>query len=175
MIGTGIAITWGKWCVATVMTSSPVRREMMDEKAKVLVVDEEEIVRQSYQRSLADISFCVRTAPGGDEALGLMEEEQSDVILVDIKMPGMDGMELLRRIKERWPESEVVVITGYPSIETAKEAVRLGAHNYLSKPVGPKEVIEAATGAYVQKRWALRKNADAAGERPNDNRCRWEN
>ncbi len=148
---------------------------MMEEKAKVLVVDDEEIVRQSYQRSLADISFCVRTAPGGSEALSLMEEEQSDVILVDIRMPGMDGMELLRRIKERWPESEVVVITGYPTIETAKEAVRLGAHNYLSKPVGPKEVIEAATGAYVQKRWSLRKDSDSQKESRNANRCRWEN
>lgn len=149
---------------------------MMEDRAKVLVVDDEEIVRQSYQRSLTGISFRVRTATGGSEALSLMEEEPSDVILVDIRMPGMDGMELLKLIKERWPESEVVVITGYPSIETAKEAVRLGAYNYLAKPLGPKEIIEAATGALVQKRWSLRRDDPATGskEKTND-RYRWEN
>ena len=149
---------------------------MMEDRAKVLVVDDEEIVRQSYQRSLTGISFRVRTATGGSEALSLMEEEPSDVILVDIRMPGMDGMELLKLIKERWPESEVVVITGYPSIETAKEAVRLGAYNYLAKPLGPKEIIEAATGALVQKRWSLRRDDPATGLKEKTNgRYRWEN
>ena len=71
-------------------------------------------------------------------------------------MPGLDGMDVLKTIKERWPDSEVVVITGYPTIETAKEAVRLGAHNYIAKPVGPDDVIKAANEAMTQKRWALR-------------------
>jgi ActR/RegA family two-component response regulator len=65
-------------------------------------------------------------------------------------------MEVLKTIKERWPDSEVVVITGYPSIESAKQAVRLGAHNYLTKPVEPNDVIKAAHDAMNQKRWALR-------------------
>ena len=66
-------------------------------------------------------------------------------------------MQVLRTIKQRWPESEVVIITGYPTIETAKEAVRLGAYDYLAKPIGPVEVINATDGALTQKRWALRK------------------
>jgi len=80
-------------------------------------------------------------------------------------MPDLDGMDVLKIIKERWPDSEVVVITGYPSIESAKEAVRLGACDYLAKPVGPDDIIKAANDAMVQKRWALRsdrKNLDAA-------------
>ena len=119
----------------------------MGAKAKVLVVDDEAVVRESYLRTLDGIRYNVRTAPDGGEALRMMEAEHFDVILLDIRMPEMDGIEVLRQIKERWPECEVVIITGYPSIETAKEAVRLGAYNYLAKPVGPKEVVEAATGA----------------------------
>jgi len=63
---------------------------------------------------------------------------------------------VLRTIKDRWPESEVVVITGYPSIESAKEAIRLGAYDYLAKPVGPDEVIDAAARAILHKDWTLR-------------------
>jgi DNA-binding NtrC family response regulator len=70
----------------------------------------------------------------------------------------MDGMAVLKTIKARWPATAVVIITGYPSIETAKEAVRLGAYNYLAKPVGPDEVINAANDAVMQKKWALQKD-----------------
>ena len=73
-------------------------------------------------------------------------------------MPGMDGMAVLRTIKQRWPESEVVIITGYPNIETAKEAVRLGAYDYLAKPVGPDDVINATNGAVMQKQWSLHRD-----------------
>jgi DNA-binding NtrC family response regulator len=75
-------------------------------------------------------------------------------------MPGLDGMDVLKTIKERWPDSEVVVITGYPTIESAKESVRLGAFNYLAKPVGPDDVIKAANDAITQKRWALRSDGE---------------
>jgi len=147
----------------------------MGEKAKVLVVDDDRVVRQSYQRSLTGMRCRVRTAMNGSEALKLMEDDPSDVVLVDIRMPGMDGISLLRQIKDRWPECEVVVITGYPSIETAKEAVRLGAHNYLAKPVGPKEVVEAATGAINQKRWSLKRDAVGRDGGDFDYRFPWEN
>ena len=85
-----------------------------------------------------------------------MEQNPADVILLDLRMPGLDGMDVLKTIKQRWPDSEVVVITGYPTIESAKEAVRLGACNYIAKPVGPDDVIKAANEAMTQKRWALR-------------------
>jgi len=84
-----------------------------------------------------------------------MAEHPFDVVLLDLRMPGLDGMAVLRTIKEKWPESEVVIITGYPTIETAKEAVQLGAYDYLAKPVGPDDVINAATGAVMRKKWAL--------------------
>jgi DNA-binding NtrC family response regulator len=150
----------------------------MGEKAKVLVVDDEAVVRESYLRSLAGVNYRVRTALDAEEAIRLMEAESFDVVLVDIRMPGMDGISLLREIKTRWPESEVVVVTGYPTIESAKEAVRLGAYNYLTKPIGPREIQEAAGSALLQKRWSLKKDhssASPSGEGRCEYRYPWEN
>lgn len=127
----------------------------MDTSTKILVVDDDEVVRLSHLRSLAGANYNVVAVWNGPEALRAMEREPFDVILLDLRMPGMDGMAVLKLIKERWPETEVVIITGYASLETVKEAVRLGAHDYLSKPVGPDEVINAANGALIRKKWAL--------------------
>jgi DNA-binding NtrC family response regulator len=128
----------------------------MNQRASILIVDDEEVVRRSHLRSLAETGCHTETAEGGLAAIRVMEQHPFDVILLDLRMPDLDGMDVLKTIKERWPESEVVVITGYPTIETAKEAVRLGAQNYIAKPVGPDDVIKAANEAMTQKRWALR-------------------
>jgi DNA-binding NtrC family response regulator len=130
----------------------------VDEKTKILVVDDDEIVRRSHLRSLAGANCDVKAVWDGSEALREMAEHPFDVVLLDLRMPGLDGMAVLRTIKEQWPESEVVIITGYPTIETVKEAVRLGAYDYLAKPVGPDDVINAASGAVLHKKWALRTN-----------------
>ena len=124
-------------------------------KSNVLVVDDDEVVRLSHLRSLKSVSCDAEAVEGGEDALRMMERHPFDVVLLDLRMPGMDGMAVLRTIKEKWPASEVVVITGYPTIETAKEAVRLGAYDYLAKPVGPVEVINATGGAITRKKWAL--------------------
>ena len=127
----------------------------MNEKTKILVVDDDETVRRSHLRSLAGENCDVKAVWDGTEALCAMAEQTFDVVLLDLRMPGVGGMAVLRTIKEKWPESEVVIITGYPSIETAKEAVRLGAYDFLAKPVGPDDVINAANGAVRQKKWGL--------------------
>ncbi len=130
----------------------------MNEKANILIVDDEEVVRLSHLRTLASAQCKAEVAWNGDEALRVMEQHPYDVILLDLRMPGLDGMTVLQTIKERWPECQVVIITGYPSIETAKEAVRLGAQNYLAKPVSPDEVIKATNDAMMQKKWGLQKD-----------------
>lgn len=132
----------------------------MNDKANILIVDDEEVVRLSHLRSLEGSNCTTRAAEDGRQAIQVMEQDPADVILLDLRMPGLDGMDVLKIIKQRWPESEVVVITGYPCIETAKEAVRLGAFNYLTKPLGPDEVMKAANDAVTQKRWALRSDRD---------------
>jgi len=129
----------------------------MGDKTRVLVVDDKEVVRLSYIRSLADVHCDVEMVRDGEEALWVMEQRPADVVLLDLRMPGMDGMSVLKLIKQKWPDTEVVIITGYPSVETAKEAVRLGAFDYLSKPLGPDEVVSVASGAMTQKKWALHK------------------
>lgn len=128
----------------------------MNDKARILIVDDEEVVRRSHLRSLAGTGCMTRVAKDGMTALEVMEKDSFDVVLLDLRMPDIDGMDVLKTIKDRWPDCEVVVITGYPSIETAKQAVRLGAFDYLIKPVGPEQVIKTANDAIVQKRWALR-------------------
>ena len=127
----------------------------MNAKTRILIVDDDEVVRLSHLRSLTGAHYNVEAAWNGTEALRAMGQQPFDVILLDLRMPGMDGMSVLRAIKERWPESEVVIITGFASLETVKEAVQLGACDYLSKPVGPDEVIHAANGALMRKKWAL--------------------
>ena len=130
----------------------------MSEKTKILVVDDNEVVRRSFLRSLAGAQCKVEAAWNGEEALHAMERQAFDVVLLDLRMPGMDGMEVLKVIKDKWPETEVVVITGYACVESAKEAVRLGACNYLAKPVGPVDVINAANDAVTQKKWTLHRD-----------------
>ena len=122
----------------------------MDEKTKILVVDDEEVVRLSHIRTLASVHCDVEVVKSGTEAISVMERRPIDVAV-------------LKAIKEKWPDTEVVIITGYPSVETAKEAVRLGAFDYLAKPLGPDEVINVANGAMTQKKWALHRDRTESG------------
>jgi len=133
----------------------------MIEKTTVLVVDDEEVVRRSYVRALSGEHCSVAAVWNGTDALQVMGQHPFDIVLLDLRMPGMDGLSVLKAIKEKWPESEVIIITGYPGVESAKKAVSLGAYDYLAKPVGPDEVINAANGAMLHKRWALRRDQQA--------------
>jgi len=128
----------------------------MSDKNRILVVDDDEVVRRSYLRSLESISSNIKAASDGEEALQTMEQNPFDVVLLDLRMPGQDGLSVLRTIKQKWPESEVVIITGYPTMDSAKEAVRLGAYDYVAKPVGPQDVINIADRAMTRKQWAMR-------------------
>ncbi len=132
----------------------------MSNSNKVLVVDDDDIVRLSYERSLkaANCDVEVETVLNGEDALKAMERKSFDVVLLDLRMPGMDGMTVLKSIRRDWPASGIIVITGYPTIETAKEAIRLGACDYLAKPVSPADIVSAATTAIAQKSWALRRS-----------------
>ena len=137
------------------MTASKVAK--MSDKNRILIVDDDEVVRRSYLRSLESISRNIEAASDGEEALQTMEQNPFDVVLLDLRMPGQDGLSVLRTIKQKWPESEVVIITGYPTVDSAKEAVRLGAYDYVAKPVGPQDVISVTDGAMTHKQWALRR------------------
>ena len=129
----------------------------MKQTPSILIVDDEAIVRRSFDRMLMGAHCRTRTASDGAEALEAMIREAFDVVLLDLRMPNEDGISVLRKIKAGWPQSEVVVITGYPTIETAKQAVRAGACDYLAKPVEAEDMIYATRRALLRRRWRLRR------------------
>ena len=125
----------------------------------ILIVDDDATVRHSYRAALRAVDCKTDSATNGEQALSAMQVRPYDVVLLDLRMPGMDGIGVLKQMKQSWPESEVVIITGYPTVESAREALQLGACDYLAKPAAPDEVIDAARGAIRRKKWSLRPEA----------------
>ena len=108
--------------------------------ARILVVDDEEIVIRSCLRVLEGNGYEIDVAHDGHEALGKVESNTYDVMILDIMMPNLGGMEVLRRVKETHPDIDVIMITGLSQIETAVQAMKLGAFDYISKPFEPDEL-----------------------------------
>ncbi len=108
---------------------------MMNSVADILVVDDEVNIRGALVTMLEKKGHHVYGTAGGEDALARLEAGRIDLVITDLKMPGIGGMELLRRLKNKWPDTEVVVMTAYGSIDTAVEAMRLGAYDYLTKPI----------------------------------------
>ena len=111
---------------------------------KVLVVDDDAIVGRSFDRVLADKGYDVSTALDGEEALNKCNQEAYDVVFTDIRMPGMDGLEVARRIKAKCPWTPVVIVTGYGTEENEAEARVLGVNGFVRKPLTP-AMIEGIT------------------------------
>jgi DNA-binding NtrC family response regulator len=114
--------------------------------ARILVVDDEAIARDNVAYILKKGGYEVLTADDGEGAIALLEEQEVDLVLTDLRMKGRDGMAVLGVARKLWPETEVIVITGYASVDTAVEAMRKGAYHYLAKPVKMDEML-----ALVQK------------------------
>src|SRR5215469_5996912 len=108
-------------------------------KGRILIVDDELVVRDSLARWFTAEGYEVKAVAGAREALELADREW-DLALLDIKMPGMDGMELERRLNESDPDLILIIMTGYATVETAVEALKNGAYDYLTKPVDPDEL-----------------------------------
>lgn len=115
---------------------------MTTQAHKILVVDDELTAGKSIEKVLARQGFEVDIALSADDGLNKIEKELFELVLLDIMMPQVNGIELLGIIKERWPNLGVVMVTGYPSIETAVEATRCGAFDYVAKPFTPDELRE---------------------------------
>ncbi len=111
----------------------------MKKKIKILVIDDEAIIRESLRDWLGDVGHQVLTAENGYQALEIIEREKPGIAIVDLVMPGMDGIELLKRAKEISPTIEVIIITAYGSVPTAITAMREGAYDYIEKPFCPEK------------------------------------
>lgn len=115
------------------------------EKKPILVVDDEKNIRLTMSQSLEPMEIPVQTAVNGEEALRKLQEGSFGLVFLDLQMPGIDGMEVLRQIKEDWPKIRVIIITAHGTIETAVEAMKLGAVDFIQKPFSPGEIRELAT------------------------------
>ncbi|MFQ5894823.1 MAG: sigma-54-dependent transcriptional regulator [Nitrospinota bacterium] len=129
----------------------------------VLLVDDDPAFRLSFQMRLEARGCRVRPAAGGEEGLSLYREARPDVVLLDYKMPGLDGLQVLRRIRREDPEAQVVILTAHGSIESAVLAIREGASDYLTKPVEP-ERLGQLLGKVEARRGAGREGAEGAHE-----------
>jgi two-component system, OmpR family, alkaline phosphatase synthesis response regulator PhoP len=123
------------------------------EKKGILIVDDEKNIRLTLSHALQPLELPVHTAGDGEEALKKLQEHNLGLVLLDLKMPGMDGLEVLRRIKDTWPKTQVILITAHGTIESAVEAMKLGAVDFIRKPFGPKEIRDLA--AQVLERQVL--------------------
>jgi DNA-binding response OmpR family regulator len=115
------------------------------EKKPILVVDDEKNIRLTMSQSLEPLEIPVQTAVNGEEALQKLREEPFGLVFLDLKMPGMDGIQVLHRIRDNWPKIRVIIITAHGTIASAVEAMKLGAVDFIQKPFSPGEIRELAT------------------------------
>jgi DNA-binding response OmpR family regulator len=114
-------------------------------KRPILIIDDEKNIRLTMSQSLEPLEIPVQTAVNGEEALRKLRETPFGLVFLDLKMPGIDGMEVLRQIKDDWPKIRVIIITAHGTIESAVEAMKLGAVDFIQKPFSPGEIRELAT------------------------------
>jgi DNA-binding NtrC family response regulator len=130
---------------------------------RILIVDDEEIVIRSCTRILTDPSYQVESTADGFDAMRRVEENPYDIVILDIMMPKVDGLEVLQYVKERHPEVEVIMMTGLSQVQTAVKAMKLGAFDYLSKPFDPAELQHVVSRA-IERRRLLQENRDLKTE-----------
>jgi len=121
-------------------------------KGRILIVDDELVVRDSLGKWFTSEGYTARPVAGGREALETIQQMDFDIALLDIKMPGMDGMELQARLHEADPDLLVVIMTGYASVDTAVQALKRGAYDYITKPVDPDELSHLVEKALEHRR-----------------------
>jgi len=114
--------------------------ERKAENLRILVVDDEAIVRESLSNWFEEDGHTVRAVADAREALGALKQGHWELALVDIKMPGMDGLELQRRVREVSPETIVIIMTAFASVDTAVQALKEGAYDYITKPFDPEHL-----------------------------------
>ena len=124
---------------------------------RVLVVDDEAHVRTALVRSLVLQGYRASEAGSGYQALEMLESTPYDVMVLDIRMPGMDGVEVMRRVRQTWPDLSIIILTGFASLETAIAAVKSGAVDYLLKPTSVHDVAAAVANALRQRTKELRR------------------
>lgn len=138
---------------------------------RVLIVDDEKNIRLTLSQTLEPLGLEAEAAANGEEALALLEKKKFGLILLDLKMPGMDGMEVLRRVRELRPNICVIIITAYGTIDLAVEAMKLGAVDFIQKPFAPAEIRELVTHVLDREKLDAKKARDYASHFELGKRC----
>jgi len=133
------------------------RAEVQNPKAKILCVDDEEVILGSFRKILVLDGYSVDTVESGQEALGLIQKHHYDFLFTDLKMPLMDGVEVCKSVKHLRPDIDVIIITGYASVETAVETMRYGAMDYVQKPFTEDELIAFTQKALIKRQDKIQK------------------
>jgi DNA-binding NtrC family response regulator len=128
----------------------------MSTKPRILIVDDEERFRNTMCKLLTVEGFEASTAGSGAQALDELRQRPYDVVILDVRMPEMTGVQALAQIRKTDPEIEVIIMTGYASVDTAKEIMKIGAYDYLLKPYSVRELIEKIDAAYDRKQARLK-------------------
>ena len=119
--------------------------------SKILLVDDEFVFTQNMARLLANRGYVVTAVSSGDAAIQALEEKDFDVVVLDLKMPGMDGITTLKEIKKLGLFTQTLILTGHGSIDSALEAIKIGAYDYLTKPCEIDELVAKIEGAWGKK------------------------
>ncbi len=123
----------------------------MSDKIRVLIVDDEIDFLETIMKRLEKRGFQVFGASSGVDGLKLMEGHEVDVVILDVRMPGIDGIEVLREIGTKWPYTQVILLTGHGSIEAGMKGLELGAYDYVLKPAKLENIIKKIHQAYERK------------------------
>jgi len=127
------------------------RVEVEKPRARILAVDDEPVILDSFRKILVLAGYNVDTVESGPEALGLVQRNDYDFVFTDLKMPGMDGVEVVKGVKHLRPDVDVAVITGYATIETAVETMKYGASDYVQKPFTEDELVDFARKLLIKR------------------------
>ncbi len=139
----------------------------MAEVHKILVVDDDDVVRDSCFRILQQPGQVIKTVDNGAKGLEILEREHFDVVILDLKMPGMSGMEILTKLSEEHQDVVVIIMTGYATVDSAVEAMKLGAFDFISKPFSP-DCLRLAVKRAIERRQLKIENAALKSRHPHD-------
>jgi DNA-binding NtrC family response regulator len=128
--------------------------------AKILLVDDETVFTDNMSRLLNTRGYRATAVNSGEDAVNILKGDRFDVVVLDLKMPGMDGITTLREIKTLGLFAEILILTGHGSIDTAMEAIKLGAYDYLTKPCEIEDLVAKIEGAWEKKDTAEKKDLE---------------
>jgi CheY-like chemotaxis protein len=128
-----------------------VRAEVLNPVARILCVDDEDVILDSFRKILVPAGFSVDTVRTGQDALGLIQTHAYDFVFTDLRMPAMDGLDVVKSVKHLRPDIDVVVITGFGTVETAVECMKFGALDYVQKPFSETELLEFTRRVIIRR------------------------